>query len=287
MQPMNATIKSNSVIHFFSPSQLARSALYHVISIGEFYCNDSYRIERLEKKYVQNNYLIIETIDGEGQCFYDGNDYVVKARDILMINCNKIHQYSSVNNWHFRWMHFNGPAVSEIYNQYYQHFGCLINDRQLKIRDYLGALLERDHQADRQSETHMSALLHDLLCDMVTQIPVTNTSEVVADTYVNQALMYIEKHLHEHISLNQIASSINLSISQFSRIFKIATGYSPYKYITYKRIARAKFLLQTTNLTIKKIAAEVGFQSEPHFIELFQGMIGITPTEYRRLQTRI
>jgi len=284
MQPMNATIKSNSVIHFFSPSLLARSALYHVISIGEFFCHDSYRIERLEKKYLQNNYLVIETIDGEGQCLYDGNDYVVKARDILIINCNKFHQYSAIRNWHIRWMHFNGPAVSEIYNQYYQHFGCIITDQEHTIRNYLGDLLERVHQENKQSETHISALIHDLICDMVTKIPVTNTLEVVADSYVNQALIYIEEHLHESISLKQIATSINLSISQFSRIFKVATGYSPYKYITNRRIDRAKFLLQSTNLTIKKVAAQVGIQSEPHFIELFQGMIGITPTEYRRLQ---
>ena len=69
----------------------------------------------------------------------------------------------------------------------------------------------------------------------------------------------------------------------FSRLFKNTTGYSPYEYITYVRLDRAKTLLKTTDDTIKEITYAAGFGSEANFITCFKKHNGCTPRQFREM----
>jgi AraC family transcriptional regulator len=95
------------------------------------------------------------------------------------------------------------------------------------------------------------------------------------------ATEFVEEHLDRKIRLNELASLVALSVSQFAHAFKAEYGVSPHRYLTVRRIERAKALLRTTDDTVASIAQRAGFASQAHFSESFGKVVGVTPTAYR------
>jgi AraC family transcriptional regulator len=92
---------------------------------------------------------------------------------------------------------------------------------------------------------------------------------------------YIEEHLAEDLAIATLANLIPMSQFHFARTFKAATGESPHRYITQRRIERAKVLLSVTRLSAAEIAYQVGFANQSHFTVQFRKTVGMTPKQFR------
>lgn len=92
---------------------------------------------------------------------------------------------------------------------------------------------------------------------------------------------HIEKHLDEELRLGNLAKLANLSRHHFCRAFKVTFGMPPGRYITERRIDRAKGLLRDSRRSITEIALDLGFASHSHFTDAFRKITGITPSRYR------
>jgi transcriptional regulator GlxA family with amidase domain len=77
------------------------------------------------------------------------------------------------------------------------------------------------------------------------------------------------------------ARRLQLSSSRFEHLFKDGTGISPSKYITQQRLQRARWLLETTNLSIKEVMFTSGITDRRIFNRQFRKRFGKTPTELR------
>lgn len=98
---------------------------------------------------------------------------------------------------------------------------------------------------------------------------------------VNLILTYIDQHLDEDISLQDISDYINLSSSYVSRIFKEYTGKNFVDYLNGCRIERAKHLLTNTQMRIKEIGFRCGFNNMQSFVRTFRKYTEKTPSAYR------
>ena len=96
-----------------------------------------------------------------------------------------------------------------------------------------------------------------------------------------QVIDYIEKHLSESITLDELASLAHFEKSYLTVRFKEIWGISPMKYVNWLRIERAKVLIATTDMSITDISREVGFGSVHYFSRYFKEKEKITPNEYR------
>ena len=94
---------------------------------------------------------------------------------------------------------------------------------------------------------------------------------------------YIREHLDRSLSLDLLASLINISPHYFASLFKQSTGTSPHKYITNCRLEKAKVLLRQRDLPIAFICQEVGFKNQSHFTRVFRQHFHITPKAYQDL----
>ena len=94
----------------------------------------------------------------------------------------------------------------------------------------------------------------------------------------------VREHLAEPLGVRRLAASIDMSVYHFSRMFKRATGWSPYFYITLERVKRAKQLLQDTDMSLTEVAVAVGLTSQGHFTEVFRKLTGETPRAFRQRQ---
>ncbi|MGC4997538.1 GlxA family transcriptional regulator [Streptomyces sp. DT195] len=90
------------------------------------------------------------------------------------------------------------------------------------------------------------------------------------------------EHLHEPLSLTELAGHARMSVRTFARRFNEEVGTSPGRWLIQQRIARARHLLETTDLAVDDLAAQVGFATGTSLREHLHAAIGVTPLAYRR-----
>jgi AraC family transcriptional regulator len=98
---------------------------------------------------------------------------------------------------------------------------------------------------------------------------------------------YIEEHLSDQILLATLARLVRLSPYHFSRAFKQSFGMPPHRYHTYRRIARAKTLLERHALSVTEIGLRLGFNETSSFTTTFRKVTGLTPSRYHRNMARL
>ena len=93
---------------------------------------------------------------------------------------------------------------------------------------------------------------------------------------------YIDAHIGEHISLDDLARQAGISRFHFARQFRLTTGESPMGYLRRVRIERSKSILQGRETTIAEIAATLGFSDQSHFTRTFGRLVGVSPGSFAR-----
>jgi AraC-like DNA-binding protein len=93
---------------------------------------------------------------------------------------------------------------------------------------------------------------------------------------------YIDAHIGEHISLDDLARQAGISRFHFARQFRLTTGESPMGYLRRVRIERSKSILQSRETTIAEVAATLGFSDQSHFTRTFGRLVGVSPGSFAR-----
>ena len=99
---------------------------------------------------------------------------------------------------------------------------------------------------------------------------------------LHNAISYIdENYANDDISLNTVASTVNISPNHFSTIFSQEVGQTFIEYLIGKRMERAKELLMTTDMRSSEIAYAVGYKDPHYFSYTFKKTQGMTSREFR------
>lgn len=156
----------------------------------------------------------------------------------------------------------DNPKVYEK-NVYYQEYEALNNAQGYEFfMENQGILLQL-----------MSRFLE---AGQLQQVDTASVPSKVADL-----LGYIQLHLHEPLTVHQLAQMVNLHPDYLSRLFLKLTGARPLSYIHTKRIERAQYLMVTTDHPLSHICEATGFDTLPHFIKVFKKVTSLTPGKYR------
>lgn len=94
----------------------------------------------------------------------------------------------------------------------------------------------------------------------------------------------VEKEYMYDLSLNEVAERVNLAPAYVSYIFSRETGTTLIKYITEKRMEKAKLLLEEGKLKMVQIARACGYESQSYFNRAFKNHFGVTPKQYKEGQ---
>ena len=104
----------------------------------------------------------------------------------------------------------------------------------------------------------------------------------LAPWQVRRACERIEADLDGKLPMAQLAAEFGLSVSHFSRAFRMSTGMPPHQWLLRQRVEAAKQLMGACDLTLAEIAVSTGFANQSHFTRVFSSVTGISPGAWRR-----
>jgi AraC family transcriptional regulator len=103
---------------------------------------------------------------------------------------------------------------------------------------------------------------------------------------LRRTLDAIESWMPSGIRVSALADQLGMGTHQFTRLFRQTMECSPYRFVSLRRIKRARVLLQETSLPLVQIALELGFVSQSHFTAAFHRAVRATPAAYRAASRR-
>jgi AraC family transcriptional regulator len=93
---------------------------------------------------------------------------------------------------------------------------------------------------------------------------------------------YIMEHLSEELSLEELASVVEMSPNYLISLFRASMGMTPHRYVVQQRLERARQLLEQPGMALLEVAHRCGFKDQSQFTTTFRRYLGVTPGQYRR-----
>lgn len=141
----------------------------------------------------------------------------------------------------------------------------------------------------RQTEYPLmtKALLDRLLILLIRDFGYADSSFSVSRSHlhsIRRAITYIDNHLDEKLTLEEIAGLSGISPTYFSALFRRISNITLWDYIASKRVEKAIHLITEpeNSETMLEIALKCGFNNTANFNKAFKKQTGITPTQYRK-----
>lgn len=97
-----------------------------------------------------------------------------------------------------------------------------------------------------------------------------------------KAQRFMEAHLHEKITLSDMAETVGLSNTYFHTLFRAATGMTPHDYLVQCRVNAAKEILWDSSVSMSEVAERCGFGCQQYLNNVFKNVTGLSPGQYRK-----
>lgn len=126
----------------------------------------------------------------------------------------------------------------------------------------------------------MVSRLQSVLADIMTShsIPLESGTQV----WLTEACQWLECELAEEMDCHWVAQKVGLSYDRFRKKFAKEIGMTPHQYRSAQRLRAAQKMLMETDMSLKEIAASVGFYDEFAFSNRFKNVMGVSPRTFRR-----
>jgi AraC family transcriptional regulator of arabinose operon len=150
------------------------------------------------------------------------------------------------------------------------------------IREITAMNVAQRRGTERAVEWSMNHLERALL---IASHHVQDSDPTRRDERIDRAIAHIGQYLAEPTTIAILAELTGLSPSRFAHLFREVTGVTPQRFIERRRLERTVELLESTQLSVKEIAHEVGF-ANPFYLTLrFTRAFGTAPTHFRRARS--
>ena len=174
-------------------------------------------------------------------------------------------------------------SASEIFSERSLVFSELTDESALACESIFFELYECNKNDDLFGATLYSAMLRLMI---LLAKNVTDKTPKLSGVF-EKTVDYINSHITEQISIEELYAVSFMSKYHFCRQFKLQTGLTVMEYILKTRIIMAKELLQERECTVSEISEMCGFGSISYFSRVFKASTGVTPTQYKKGMRKI
>jgi AraC-like DNA-binding protein len=217
-------------------------------------------------------------IDGEVDLLFADGSYALRPGRMYLIPVNQPFRYVSPNNFTHYWVHFCSSQLESV-----GYFQQLIDCEALPDAEALMRNFVRHAEIGEGVEVLMETdiLLRRLLTPFLASMSTDDYERVRNLGPYYHVIDYINRNAAKPLVVTELAAIAGMNYNGFSAGFHCAFGVSPKQYICKRRINMAKTLLLTSDMTIKQISSQVGYDNEFFFYRLFKKYTGQTPKYYR------
>ena len=230
--------------------------------------------------------ILIYCIEGKGEVTIDTKSYTVGTGDFFVIPRGLAHVYETdlLNPWTIYWCHFKGEQTDELIKAIKLKFGSLkahvsFSDVRINLFNKLYNNLEKGYSFENISYVNLVFL--QFLSSFLFQDKFSLNFEDDHEDMVAESIKFMQKNLHNVLTLTELSQHTNSSASHYSAVFKKKTGFPPIEYLNHLKIQKACQYLQFTELRIKEIATKIGVDDQYYFSRLFNKTMGFSPSTYR------
>jgi AraC family transcriptional regulator of arabinose operon len=275
------------------PKTILKSRVYsnsllrhlHVCSIGYYpKAKDHYTYR---KKGLPENFLFY-CVDGHGWYQIKDQRYEVGPSEFFILPQNVEHAYGSNTDhpWTIYWIHFGGEALPQFNNTHAVKES--FKPTHVKNTGEISSVFSKIYKSLELGYSIDNLLFANMCFSQFLTLFVYNSRHYAAASNdkmdcVDSAILYMQSHINENISLNELSGLYNYSVSRFSNLFKQKTGYAPIDYFVQMKMQKACQELDFTGRSIKDIAMSMGFDDPYYFSKRFRAIIGLSPKKYRAL----
>lgn len=270
----------------FLVNQLAAHPLaadLHPHAFGHYPQARGHRMQRQR----HDDLLVIWCSAGAGELHTAGHSQRVTPGTLLVLPPGLAHEYAadSTSPWTLYWAHVGGHAAGELANllapagRTTVHVGL---DPALR-RDFTALLAIRDTGFRLDTWLYASSLLKQLLLHAGTLAARGSHSDDHAFALA-RVTAWMHANLERPVELAELAAATSsLSLFQFARRFKAETGVAPIQYFIHLRMEHGCRLLDLSDAPVHRIAKQLGYDDPYYFSRLFRQVIGVAPSDYRKL----
>lgn len=276
-----STVASKRII--YTASDFAKLNLTYLQETGELTAQQPH----IRKRDGLNSYLFLIVESGSGSITYGGELYHIKAGDCAFIDCRLPYSHqSSMDLWTLKWVHFYGNSVKGIYDKYVERGGlcCFTTSSYDKMNDILSCLYDIASSESYIKDMELNEKLNALLTLIMAESwhPDTQSANSRKKKDLQELRAYLDEHYQERITLDDLSERFYINKFYLTRIFKEQFGVSINNYLLQVRITQAKQHLRFSDMSIEKVAAEIGIDDVRYFTRIFKKVEGMTPGEYRK-----
>jgi AraC-like DNA-binding protein len=251
------------------------------------------QLNHLSKPHRDDHFLLMVALKGSFHLKIDFEEVLLNGPFVLTIAPDQVHQLISVRDAE-GWLLGIEEFILEKEFQYFietklSHPLLLINKEELadKIQTIFKLAFQlQQHTGTIYTEKSILFLIHALFCLLHNEVDTQSKKESTKEKrgyIIEQAFkQLLKKKYKEYKNPSQYAENLSVSVSHLNDTIKKITGLSVSTHIQLHNILQAKRLLYFTDLEMKEICYQLGYDDPVYFGKLFKKITKLTPLEFRK-----
>ena len=232
-------------------------------------------------------------LSGGGVLKVRGMTFHPHSGQMFLLKHNEVVEYTADTKdpWQYCWVTFNGSESEKLIREigFAQDVYCL--DSAVEATEFYQLIL-RMHEKPEMNYINDLRRRGILLEFLALALEATETKDLKArrrnrrptDEYIDKAIEFMDYN-YASIQVSDVVNFIGFTRSYFSSEFKKRMGISPQDYLIQKRMKQAKKMLDETDLLIREIAEQCGYEDALTFSKAFHNVYGISPRGYRERES--
>ncbi|OQA00316.1 MAG: HTH-type transcriptional activator Btr [Planctomycetes bacterium ADurb.Bin401] len=267
--------------YFFFDTDPKKEYELAIIFGGYEKCEEDFEIKRRTYPY----YVIEIPIGGKCILRIGNKTHILTKNTIAGFSPGVFHHYTAdkADPMKHIFVVFTGTQAGELFEAAGFNKGGGLKIKKAGEIQYLAeAILKKGLENSIHSQQLCQSYLRALLLEQSAEFNLSNKSREYSslNTY-GRCKKYIDENFSHIMLPRQAAEKCNLNIRYMSRLFKKHAGITPESYLMRLKLNKAANLLLISNLSVKSIAAELGFADQYHFSRTFKKFHGLSPVFYR------
>ena len=225
-------------------------------------------------------------IEGTGTHIYNGATYEIKPGDVWILSTNDSHQLNLDKGMKSINIALDPDILHEKMREHLAMFHplhCTFDEKESRaFLEKVEVLWHEQRTRELLSRVKAVSIINEFLVDIARKSS-ADQEPTMNNSLVSDMANYLQANYHSNISLAEMARVFSFTPNYCGRLFREMTGITFNDYLNNLRVKHACKLLLTSNLPIREIAFESGFNSLEYFYTTFKKFYGVTPAKYRKL----